>query len=142
MPTYEISTQDLATVAQRTRYPLAAFVFVQRALDFTVCREHGELPDDYFDRGDPDAGDQGRHISGRQLCYGLRDFAIQEYGLLARTVLRRWNIRCCEDFGQIVFAMVDAGLMHKTDGDTIADFQGVFDFAEAFAPEFSLVEIV
>lgn len=140
MPIQEIAPEELNFVAQQTKYPLAAFLFVQRALDFTICRQHGELPDDFFDHPATDLDYQSRHICGRQLCHGLRDFAVKEYGLLARTVLRRWNVRTCEDFGQIVFAMVDGGLMHKTDGDTIDDFHGVFDFAEAFSPELSLVE--
>ncbi len=77
-------------------------------------------------------------MSGRQLCEGLRDFAIQEYGLMARAVLKRYRILSCEDFGQIVYAMVDSGLMHKTDEDDIAEFSGVYDFAEAFASSLSL----
>ena len=120
---------DLAEAVKRTRYPADAFVFVQRGLDFTVRREHGELTEDY----DPDDPDQpSRHVSGRVLCEGLRDYAIQQYGLLAGTVLRRWRIHRCEDFGHIVFAMVDAGIMHKTDDDSIADFENLFSFRDAF----------
>ncbi|MEM1107477.1 MAG: Minf_1886 family protein [Planctomycetota bacterium] len=119
----------LAEAVNSTCYPLNAFVFVQRGLDFTVRREHGELADDY-DPNDPDQ--PSRHISGRVLCEGLRDYAIQQYGLLAGTVLRRWRITRCEDFGHIVFAMVESGMMHKTEDDSIADFEDVFSFREAF----------
>ena len=119
----------LADAVNSTRYPLDAFVFVQRGLDFTVRREHGELTEDYA----PAAPDQpSRHISGRVLCEGLRDYAIQQYGLLAGTVLRRWRITRCEDFGHIVFAMVESGMMHKTEDDSIADFENVFSFRDAF----------
>ncbi len=127
---------DLAVVAKTTRYPLDAFLFVQRGLDFTVTRLHGELDDDaYFDADDIESS---RHVSGQDLCQGLRDFAIKEYGLLARTVLRRWSINTCRDFGEIVFAMVDGGLMRKTDDDSIHDFNNVFDFASAFEPALML----
>jgi uncharacterized repeat protein (TIGR04138 family) len=120
---------DLLEAVQSTRYPVDAFLFVQRGLDFTVRREHGELPDDY----DPDDPDQpSRHVSGRMLCEGLRDFALAQYGLLAGTVLRRWRITGCEDFGRIVFAMVESGMMHKTEEDSLEDFRGVFSFREAF----------
>ncbi len=120
-------TQDLAEVAKTTRYPLDAFLFVQKGLDFTVRREHGEP-----DEAGPEDPAQNRHVTGRQLCQGMRDFALQEYGLLAGTVLRRWHVHRSEDFGHIVFAMVDSGLMHKTDDDTIDDFTDVFNFREAF----------
>ncbi|MEM7626379.1 MAG: Minf_1886 family protein [Planctomycetota bacterium] len=120
---------ELAQAVKSTRYPLDAFVFVQRGLDFTVRRQHGELPDDHdFD----DEDQPSRHVTGRMLCEGLRDFALQQYGLLAGTVLRRWRVTRCEDFGNIVFAMVDAGMMHKTEDDSIEDFQGLFSFRDAF----------
>ena len=81
----------------------------------------------------PDEDDESRHVSGRQLCLGLRDYAIRRYGLLAKTVLNHWGVTRTEDFGRIVFALVEAGLLRKTDDDTLEDFQGVFDFEEEFA---------
>lgn len=119
----------LASAVNSTRYPVDAFVFVQRGLDFTVRRMHGDPdPDEQDDEGDVPS----RHVSGRDLCVGLRDFGRKEYGLLAGTVLGRWRVTRTEDFGHIVFAMVDAGMMHKTDQDSIADFRDVFSFDEAF----------
>ena len=106
------------------------FIFVKNGLDFTVRRIHGDP-----EEADPDAS---RHISGRQLCYGLRDYAIEQYGLMARTVLHRWSIHHSEDFGHIVFALVEAEEMAKTDDDTLEDFTGVYDFADAFTPTLSL----
>ncbi len=79
-----------------------------------------------------------KHVDGRALCLGLRDYAIEQYGLMSRMVLRRWRITSCKDFGEIVFAMVDAGLMKKTENDSIRDFVGVYDFDEAFTPQLEL----
>ena len=123
---------ELLSIARKTKYPLDAFAFVQRGLDYTVRRTHGEHAAEARET------DESRHVSGKQLCQGLRDFALQQYGLMARSVLRRWGITGCEDFGRIVFAMVDAQLMRKTDDDTIDDFTDVFDFAEAFSRELVL----
>lgn len=127
---------DLTNLAHKTPYTLDAFVFVQQGLDFTARRIHGQPPRD----PDDEDADASRHISGEQLCCGLRDFAIDQYGLLAKTVLRRWNITRSEDFGRIVFAMVDQGLMHKTEEDDITDFIDVFDFDEAFCPALQVSE--
>ncbi len=104
-------------------YPPAAFVFVQDGLRHTV----DTLRDD-----EPDMPDSGRHVSGIELCFGLRDYAISQFGPLARSVMRSWNVERTEDFGRIVFALVEAGCLRKTDEDSIEDFQGVFDFDEAF----------
>lgn len=109
-------------------YPSEAFHFVSEGLAHTVQSIHGQRDE----AKDMAPTDESRHINGRQLCLGLRNYALQRYGLLARTVLHRWNIKGTEDFGRIVFAMVDAGLMRKTEEDTPEDFQQVFDFHEAF----------
>ena len=132
---------DLMSVVDKTPYPVDAFFYVQRGLDYTVRQLHGDLdPLEEADDDEDDLATSSRHVSGQELCRGLRDFAIHEYGLLARTVLSRWNITSCRDFGEIVFAMVESGLMHKTDDDTLRDFLDVFDFSTAFTPSLSLSE--
>lgn len=107
-------------------YPLGAYEFVRDGLAHAVSLVHG-------DKTSNEKGDESRHISGQQLCFGLKDFALKQYGLLARTVLGRWSITQTSDFGRIVFAMIDAGLMRKTDEDSLEDFCGVYEFDEAFA---------
>lgn len=104
-------------------FPITAYQFVREGLAHTSAMVHGDGA-----RGD----DESRHVSGRQLCLGLRDYATRQYGRMARTVLRCWHINSTEDFGRIVFAMIDAGLMRKTEEDSIDDFRGVYDFDEAF----------
>lgn len=109
-------------------YPMEAFEFVQRGLSFTVHRIHGK-------RSDPKGT---LHVSGPELCEGLRDFAQMQWGMLARTVLARWSITSTWDFGCIVFAMIEHGLMQKTDEDEIEDFRGVFDFRSAFDQQYRI----
>jgi uncharacterized repeat protein (TIGR04138 family) len=96
---------------------------VREGLSHTVLKVHTDAEQM------PDAA---RHVSGQQLCIGLRDYAIERYGLLAPTVLRTWNISRTDDFGRIVFAMIEHGLLSKTAHDTLEDFRAVFDFDEAF----------
>ncbi|MEM6393378.1 MAG: Minf_1886 family protein [Planctomycetota bacterium] len=137
----EVPSKVLRKLAAESGYPVDAYHFVQRGLDYTVRSIHGELDEDDLEPVAPvtdDPSEHPRHVTGKQLCQGLRSYAIQEYGLLARPVLGRWRVRSCEDFGRMVFAMVDHGLMHKTDHDTIEDFRGVFDFASAFDSSLSL----
>jgi uncharacterized repeat protein (TIGR04138 family) len=107
-------------------YAPEAFEFIRQGLGHTVRMVHGEGA-----IRDP-APDENRHVSGQQLCLGLRDFAICQYGMLARTVLNRWGVRRTDDFGRIVFAMIDLQLMRKTDQDSMEDFRAVYDFGEAF----------
>lgn len=134
-------TKSLKEIARDAGYAVDAFLFVQRGLDFTVKRIHGQEQAHAVELDD-DASGSSRHVSGQQLCIGLRDFAKREYGLLARSVLARWRVNASEDFGRIVFAMVDAGLMHKTADDTLDDFVNVFSFEEAFAERLLLGENV
>ena len=91
---------------------------------------------------DPEAMPEAdRHISGQELCIGLRDLAIDKYGLLAPIVLEHWNVRRTNDFGRIVFAMIDAGLMTRNNDDTMDDFRAVYDFDEAFSRDTLLARI-
>ncbi|MHC4946933.1 MAG: Minf_1886 family protein [Planctomycetota bacterium] len=122
-------TQQLdwkSMLADAGPYPIEAFHFVREGLSYTAERVH-EQPETL-----PEVD---RHISGQQLCLGLRDFAIDRYGLLAPTVLRHWRIDRTDDFGRIVFSMIEHGLMSKTDEDTLEDFRAVYDFDEAFSRE-------
>lgn len=115
---------SLKQIVAATKYPLDAFHFVRRGLDYTVHQVHVN----------PDAmGEAERHVDGRQLCEGLRDYAVAQYGQLACTVLRRWRITRTEDFGQIVFAMVNGGLMQAQDDDDVSDFDDLFEFGPAFS---------
>lgn len=113
-------------------YPLEAFEFVREGLGFTVDQLQ-ELRAASLATGLQEFEDQ--HVSGQELCLGLRDYAIRQYGLMAPAVLQHWNVRRTADFGRIVFAMIDHGLMRKNERDSIEDFQDVFSFKEEFAQD-------
>lgn len=76
-----------------------------------------------------------RHMSGQHLCFRLAEFAIEQYGLMAPLVLRRWNIERTDDFGRIVYALIDLGYLRKSPDDSIDDFRAVYDFAEVFGDD-------
>ena len=110
-------------VRRDPRYPYEAYEFVFAALDHTQkLLGRAQEP--------PDEGDT-HHVSGRELLEGVRDLALREFGLMARTVFRMWGIRNTSDFGEIVFNLVAANLMSKTDRDDRADFADVYDLDEA-----------
>jgi uncharacterized repeat protein (TIGR04138 family) len=116
---------------QAGSYPIEAFNFVREGLNHTV--ERALLQHEAGLRagglGNPDT----HHVTGQQLCLGLRDYAILQYGMLAPAVLRHWHIVRTEDFGRIVYAMIEGGVMSKTNHDSIDDFSSVYDFDEAFS---------
>jgi uncharacterized repeat protein (TIGR04138 family) len=125
-PVKDVSVQEL--VDHVGLYPAEAYTFIQQGLSFTVEKLHGAVKE-------PRAN---RHVSGQELCEGLREFALNQWGLMARTVLRRWNITQTIDFGRIVFALIDAGLMQRTDEDTLDDFRDVFDFRSALEADYRM----
>jgi uncharacterized repeat protein (TIGR04138 family) len=105
------------------RYPQEAYEFVFEALGHTqklLGRESAGSP-----------GQQEHHVRGPELLGGIRDLALQEFGLMARTVFRMWGINATADFGEIVFNLIEAGLMSKSDEDTRLDFHDVYDLDEA-----------
>ncbi len=73
-----------------------------------------------------------RHITGPELAHACRELALQRFGVMARLVLEHWGVRSTSDIGDIVFTLVDMGLLISQPQDSRDDFLGVFDFADAF----------
>ena len=110
---------------------------VKRGLDWNdlVAMYHsGELPDPVVAAIDAAGGCErlNRHVSGRELCWALRDYALRRWGIMARVVLESWNVRQTRDLGNIVFGFIDFDMMRKQSEDRIEDFQDVFTFDDAF----------
>jgi len=114
--------QAVAEICVRdSRYASESYCFLREALDATV--KALKKPAEGLDR----------HVTGRELCEGFRDLALQEFGPLALTVLHAWGIQRTEDIGEIVFNLVDAGKLGKTEKDSRRDFANIYDFHETFA---------
>jgi uncharacterized repeat protein (TIGR04138 family) len=110
--------------AKDRRYLCDAYLFVREALDYTqrtVASQSRNRP---------------RHVRGPQLLEGIRQFALEEFGPMALAVFAEWGVHCCRDFGEIVFNMVEVGWLTKTHQDRLADFEGGYDFDEAFRAPF------
>jgi uncharacterized repeat protein (TIGR04138 family) len=109
-----------AIVQADGRYDREAYYFVREGLDFTMKMLK------------KDARGTGRHVSGQELLDGLRRYALDQFGPMVKMVLSYWGVKRCEDFGEIVFRMVDKGVLGKTEQDSREDFKGGYDFDEAF----------
>jgi uncharacterized repeat protein (TIGR04138 family) len=97
------------------RYCVDAYTFIMSALNYTVAKL-----------------DEHRHISGKELLHGIREYAIKQYGPMTRTVLESWGIKGTTDFGEIVFNLVEAGIIKRRPEDTKVEFIDVYDFKTAF----------
>lgn len=123
--------------ARAKRFPPAAFEFIRDGLTHTVAistARPAPLADEVIapPPGRSGATVHGRHITGQQLCAGLRDLARERYGPLAITVLNHWGFATTEDFGTAVYALIDKGEMRASPGDRLEDFSGQYDFTKAF----------
>jgi len=110
-----------AVVESDGRYDRNAYFFVQKALHFYREKHGGE-------------GESG-HIKGQNLLIGVRELALDEFGPMARSVLNSWGLGAGEDVGEIVYNLIEAGLMSKTEEDSRADFAGVMKFDEGLDAE-------
>ena len=116
--------ESLAQIlAKDARYHHDAYHFVREALDFTQKRVTKDSK-------------RPHHVTGQQLLAGIREFALQQFGPMCLTVFDEWGVRNCQDFGEIVFNMVEIGLLAKTETDSRADFVAGYDFQEAFRNPF------
>jgi uncharacterized repeat protein (TIGR04138 family) len=110
------------------RFPDEAYKFVREGLHQTVTRVHPGASE----QRQMDPGDESRHVTGRDLCVTLRDMARDRYGLLAKTVLGHWGVYRTDDFGVLVYAMIDRKELRSSDRDSLEDFREIYDFDEAF----------
>ena len=111
-------------LAKDQRFTRDAYAFVREALDFTQKSVGKEV------RG------AIRHVSGQELLEGVRKFALEQFGPMAVTVFEEWGVKSCRDFGEIVFNMVEIGLLAKTEQDSRGDFRNGYDFTDAFRKPF------
>lgn len=107
------------------RFEKGAYLFVRQALDYTIRR-----------RDEKEEKSKSRHVSGPELLDGIREYALDQYGPMARTLFAEWKVEVCQHFGEIVFQLVDYGVLGKTDDDKLEDFRDGYDFDEAFLGPF------
>lgn len=120
---HEIEVSDMLTrlLRRNPRYAEQAYLFVLAALH--GCLERLPTP---------------RHVSGAELSEEVRDVALRRFGPLARTVLEHWGIHSTSDLGEIVFILVDCGVLTKQPTDSREDFEGLYSFEEAFETSYRL----
>ena len=107
---------------RESRYDERAYLFVLSALEF--CQQR--LP-------------ERRHISGRELSLACRDLALDRFGVMSKLVLESWGVKGTSDLGDVVFALVDLGLLMSQPTDTREEFADVFDFEQGVRSRVSVV---
>ena len=122
-PSFEESVEQI--LAKDSRYHRDAYSFLREALDHTQ-KLIGKQP----------KKNEIRHVTGQELLKGIREYALQQFSPMALTVLEAWGVQRCEDFGAIVFNMVEAKLLAKTEKDSQDDFKSGYDFHDAFRKPF------
>jgi len=125
MAKVEFDTALAPMLERDTRYARSAYYFVREALAHAQAelRRNGEPAP--------------RHVSSGELLEGIRAYALEQFGPMACTVFEDWGIRSCDDFGEVVFNMIECRILSKTDADSREDFSRGYDFADAFRRPFA-----
>ena len=105
------------------RFERKAYDFVRQGLDHTVKE---------LRKREGARAERSRHVTGPELLEGMRVFALDQYGPLAKTVLNAWGVKRCRDFGDIVFNLIEYNVFSKTENDRPEDFADLYTFEEAF----------
>lgn len=117
------------------RYRFEAYQFVREGLDYA----HRKLGLGRRPPADADASPRHEsHVTGQELCEALRLYAQDQYGYLAKTVLHSWGVNSTSDFGEIVYNLIEIKEMRKSAEDRREDFDGVYDFEQAFVKDFAI----
>ncbi len=113
---------------QDQRYHIEAYQFVREALAY--AQEILKMP--------AEGGEGEQHITGQQLCEAIRQYSLEQYGFMAKTVLNSWGVHNTGDFGEIVYNLIRIKHMKRSKSDRREDFEDCYDFATAFEPVFEL----
>lgn len=117
-----------------SRYSLDAYLFVREGLAYAadhIALDH--LPESNFPVVTAPALKTSRkHVTGQELCEGIRQYALNQFGFMAKTVLNSWGLYTTSDIGNVVYKMINAGLLKKSSRDRRSHFDDVFDFEDAF----------
>lgn len=117
--------QALENILKReSRFSKEAYFFLKEALDRTVTQRQND---------DPHAV---HHVTANELLAGFRDFALEEFGPMAATLLSEWGIKSSSDIGSMVFSLIEEGVFGKQDSDERSDFDKGFDFHQTFVSPF------
>lgn len=130
-------------ISKDGRYPIDAYQFVREAAAFAddvaelgdYSYEHRKIDPSFLDRTDE------RHLTGQQLCEAIRLYAMNQFGYMARVVLKNWHIESTSAFGDIVYNMIEVGIMKKSRLDRKSHFDDVYDF-NVFDTEFEICNSV
>ena len=137
-------SHPLAQLLNRDRrYRLDAYAFVEEALGYAhealgMGRQKVSEESEEEEPPQPVGGkiQPERHLTGQELCEAIRQYAVEEFGYLAKSVLNSWGVHTTRDFGNIVFNLIEIGRMKKTRDDRLEDFDDVYDFDAAFRQSF------
>jgi uncharacterized repeat protein (TIGR04138 family) len=134
-------THPVAKLLQQDRrYKIDAYAFVFEALNYahTQLGMGTERPAESEEEPEEGARETERHLTGRQLCEAIREYALEQYGYMAKSVLNSWGVTSTSDFGEIVFSLIGIGQMRKTPEDKREDFDDVFDFETGLRQSFKI----
>jgi|UniRef100_A0A7C4QH05 uncharacterized repeat protein (TIGR04138 family) len=118
------SSLSLQGSRPRLRYHRDAYEFVINALRFTqelLGRSPAAGPDE-----------ESGHITGQELLEGIRLLGLRQFGMMAPTVFAHWGVHTTDDFGRIVFELVEREELRRTERDQLSDFADVYSFDEVF----------
>lgn len=127
----------------RYRFEAYAFVFealsyAQNVLGYGAAGESEPVAEEFEHEDWEEEEDPQQHVTGQELCEAIRQYALEQYGFMAKVVLNSWGVSKTGHFGDIVFNLIDIGQMRKTPHDRREDFSDVYDFDVVFQKEFEI----
>ena len=145
---YKIMSDDAFAIytllKEDKRYGVEAYTFVRDALAYAqdILRMGQESDVEPTLDLDSEKATPERHLSGQDLCEAIRQYSIDQFGYMARIVLKNWGIHSTADIGNIVYNLISIGWMKKSDEDRRDHFDNVFDFEEAFEKTFQFTQSI
>ena len=115
------------------RFAPEAYEFLCHALGYT---QKAMATSKRTPAGHHGTGGVPKHVTGQEFLEGVRQFALEQFGMMASVVFQMWGIRSTSDIGTLVFKLVDAGIWTKSQSDRPEDFKDYYDFEQVFVLDY------
>ncbi len=122
------------------RYSIEAYLFIRDALSYAA--DSLQLSNQFQPGEDLNETPEEQHLTGQQLCHAIREYATSQFGYMVRIVMKNWGVQSTSDFGEIVYGMIEVGLMKKSPNDEREHFNDVYDFEDVFDSQFQITGTV
>ena len=99
-------------------YPPEAYEFIRQSVSYAQRKKSQH--------------EESNQVSTAELVLEIKNYALKEYGPMAFYLLKKWSIDSTDDFGNIIYNLIEYKIFGEGDHDQRQDFNNAYNFHDVF----------